>query len=563
MNISIEHVFDSKAYFDGADIHFCPNPISECEFMLGVENSTSNELVVERVQVAEFTVDENAPIYMEGYQALSQTAGTMGNPVDIGRINEVRDYRLYGEDHTGTYGSNFFMTKVNGRWFLIGATSSFRTGLVINLVGNKCKIFWELGSIIVPPLKDYYADHICFISDDKRSELMEHYAYLINTHHRHAPIMPKSGWCSWYCYYDKVTGQDILENLDVMSNKFEGLEYVQIDDGYQMHMGDWLTDSDKLGIKLQELCEKIKASGKKPAIWVAPFIASEKSEVFTNHPDWFIKGSFGNPLKAESITYGGWRETPWYLLDMTIPEVRSRITKIFKAFHSMGIDYFKLDACYWGAIKGLKYHTPSVSHVVHYRLGIDAIRQGVGYDSYIMACNAPLWPSLGLVNAFRITDDVERSEERIKQQVNEFRYRNWMANRLWGNDVDCLVGKALPNQREIEPKYYHMLFAMAVASGGPILIGDKLSDVSGGTFSVEAINKLAKGLQRRKPAYFIDENLTCARSSASGIEVVFSLGNSVNLSERDSKLALLADRYVTKKDSLEPNDAEIFIDFNY
>ena len=108
-----------------------------------------------------------------------------------------------------------------------------------------------------------------------------------------------------------------------------------------------------------------------------------------------------------------------------------------------------------------------------------------------------------------------------------------------------------------------MLFAMAVASGGPILIGDKLSDVSGGTFSVEAINKLAKGLQRRKPAYFTDENLTCARSSASGIEVVFSLGNSVNLSERDSKLALLADRYVTKEDSLEPNDAEIFIDFNY
>lgn len=73
MNISIEHVFDSKDYFDGADIHFSPKTISECEFMLGVENSTSNELIVERVQVAEFTVDENAPIYMEGYQALSQT----------------------------------------------------------------------------------------------------------------------------------------------------------------------------------------------------------------------------------------------------------------------------------------------------------------------------------------------------------------------------------------------------------------------------------------------------------------------------------------------------------
>ena len=51
---------------------------------------------------------------------------------------------------------------------------------------------------------------------------------------------PPSGWCSWYCFGPKVTAKQVLDNLDVIARDIPGLRYIQIDDGYQPAMGDWL-----------------------------------------------------------------------------------------------------------------------------------------------------------------------------------------------------------------------------------------------------------------------------------------------------------------------------------
>ncbi len=560
MNNFIDQVFSRKEFFDGADEFFSPRFHTEKEFKLGVRNGNDVDVTINELQICEFNIPLDAPIYMEGYQMLSQTAGTMGNPKDIGRLNEVRDYRLYHEDTTAHYGSNYFITKVKGKWYLIGATSCFRTSLIFKLEGDVCKVYWDLEGSVIAANSEYSNDYICFLSAKKRSDLMEEYAYLINTHHPHATIMPKTGWCSWYAYYADVTQEHIIENLDIMAKDFPQLEYLQIDDGYQLHMGDWLTDSDRFANGLKDLCDKIRAKGKKPAIWVAPFIADGKSEVFKTHPEWFIQGPDGKPLKAEDVTYGGWRETPWYLLDMSIPAVRERITSIFKTFHTQfGIDYFKLDACYWGAIKGLKYHNAGITAIIHYRLGLDCIRKGVGFNSYILGCNAPFWPSLGLVNGQRITDDVDRTPERITQQFNEFRHRNWMANRLWSNDIDCVVTKALPNQQEITPNYYRMLYAMALASGGPVLLGDRLSDV-GELLANKKYLTVLNNFNNKNPCYFVDDDLTFARSPISGLTAVFAPNAERSLADMRGEEGVFTGKVIDENDVLPKDDVEIFID---
>ncbi|NMR77693.1 glycoside hydrolase family 36 protein, partial [Vibrio alginolyticus] len=152
-------------------------------------------------------------------------------------------------------------------------------------------------------------------------------------------------WCSWYAYYADVTEQNVLENVDCMQDKLEDLEWVLLDDGYQAFMGDWLTPSDKFSGGVKELIQNIRAKGKKPAIWMAPFIAQPESEVFKQHPEWFVRHPDGQLLKAEDVTYGGWRCTPWYILDTSNPEVQDHLTHVVSVMRlEWGVELFKLDA---------------------------------------------------------------------------------------------------------------------------------------------------------------------------------------------------------------------------
>lgn len=100
-----------------------------------------------------------------------------------------------------------------------------------------------------------------------------------------------------------------------------------------------------------KLCLDIKNEGFEPAIWVAPFIAEEKSELFQHHPDWFVKDDDGKPLASNRVSFGGWRCAPWYMLDGTHPEARAYLTHVFKTMREQwGVKYFKLDANMWVAL---------------------------------------------------------------------------------------------------------------------------------------------------------------------------------------------------------------------
>ena len=69
----------------------------------------------------------------------------------------------------------------------------------------------------------------------------------------------------------------MLDNLEVIARDIPGLRYIQIDDGYQPAMGDWLETGNAFGGEVQAVLRQIRERGFEPAIWVAPFIAEEGS----------------------------------------------------------------------------------------------------------------------------------------------------------------------------------------------------------------------------------------------------------------------------------------------
>lgn len=444
-----------------------------------------NEAIPESYLVARtfLACEHHAKLLGDGFQMLAQTGGTFDQLIDIGRCPDNNEsYRIYPNDAAKRFYNYLVFEQADG-YHLFGFTSCHRFAGYFELsptsTGFDIDVYLD-GENSQPGNWDTnQLESFCALQGESLSGLYAEYSTLIKQRHglrsgvkQNAPI----GWCSWYAYYADVTEDNIKLNVDQMQETLDDLELVLLDDGYQAFMGDWLSPSDKFSGGVKELIQTIKDKGKKPAIWMAPFIAQPESEVFKQHPDWFVKHTDGSLLKAEDITYGGWRCTPWYILDTSHPEVQAHLTHVVKTMREdWGVELFKLDANYWGTLKGVR-HQLGVTGVQSYRMGMEAIAEGAG-DAWLLGCNAPMWPSLGLVDAMRVSDDVERQPHRFEQIAKETFYRSWQHRQLWQIDPDCVTLTSLANQATDRASYEFHRTAM-LACGGLLLSGDPLPDIT-------------------------------------------------------------------------------------
>ena len=154
--------------------------------------------------------------------------------------------------------------------------------------------------------------------------------------------------------------------------------------------------------------------------------------VFKQHPDWLVKDSSGQPLRSDKVTFAGWRLAPWYVLDGTNPAVQRHLTNVFKTMsQKWGCTYFKLDANFWGALPGGVYNDKNATRVSAYRSGMKAVLKGAG-NSFILGCNHPLWPSLGLINASRSSNDIDRNWGTFLSTGKENLMRAWQNGNYGG-----------------------------------------------------------------------------------------------------------------------------------
>lgn len=99
-----------------------------------------------------------------------------------------------------------------------------------------------------------------------------------------------NGWSTWSGYYSNVTEQDVLKQAKFIARELKpyGMEWVQIDDGFQCAFGDWEGRSDRFPHGMKWLANEIRALGLKPGLWIAPYAISASTDVAKNHPDWLL-----------------------------------------------------------------------------------------------------------------------------------------------------------------------------------------------------------------------------------------------------------------------------------
>jgi len=452
-----------------------------------LRNAGKQPVRIPEVVLADFVhgLPPDTALYGESLQMLSQTAGTLAQPVELG-YSELKHYRLPQPEGATALSGAVMLTRPGDVTTLAAFTSCHRFNGRFYLQGGKLRVVIDTENLELAPGETWNLEEFFLGSSRTSADLTSRLAHQIARNHPHQiPRTPPTGWCSWYCFGPRVTAEQVLANLDVIANQIPALKYVQVDDGYQPAMGDWLETGTAFGGDVQSVLKKIRERGFEPAIWVAPFIAEKNSHVFQQHPEWFMKDDAGAPLPSDRVTFGGWRHGPWYALDGTHPEVQQHFEQLFRTMRNdWGCTYFKLDANFWGAMHGARLRDPRATRIEAYRRGMQAIRRGAG-DAFILGCNHPIWASFGLIDGSRSSGDIKRSWATFAKEARQTLLRNWQNGTLWWNDPDAVLltapppgepGKSAATPPLTDDEFQFHATAI-YASGGMVLSGDDLTNI--------------------------------------------------------------------------------------
>ncbi len=338
-------------------------------------------------------------------------------------------------------------------------------------------------SVLLPPL-------VLAVASDAYEGLQAYARYSGKYMGARIPSKNRLGWCSWYDYFTAIDEGAIRENIDAARRlrPIIGFDYLQIDDGYETAIGDWLQPNAKFPQGMARLAADIRSAGFDAGIWVAPFIAKRDSRLFQEHPDWFLKNEDHRPRFA--LWNPMWGSSPCYALDTTREEVLDWIRKVVDTLvHQWRFTVLKLDFLYAAALPGQR-SDPAATRAEALRRGLEAIRAAAGEEAFLIGCGCPLGPAVGVVDAMRIGPDVAPFWSNLLSRVflrdlhgvatkhairntltRAFLHRNW-----WLNDPDCLMVRT--SRTQLTEEEFRTLATAILLTDGLLVLSDRLSQLT-------------------------------------------------------------------------------------
>jgi melibiase-like protein len=228
-----------------------------------------------------------------------------------------------------------------------------------------------------------------FVAQGNESSVFDEYFNAIGVTSPEAT--PLIGWTSSDHYKKNISEEIILKNADEFVKKEIPINIIQIDDGYQKYIGDWLSTKDSFPNGMAHIARQIKSRGFKAGIWVAPFICETKSDIFQHKKHWLIKDKKGKPIRTGyNPSLGGW----FYTLDFYQKEVQDYLLGVFKiVFEKWGYDLVKLDYLYATCIQT----PPNKTRGQMMHDAIQFLRTTIG-NNLILASGVPIGSAFGKVD---------------------------------------------------------------------------------------------------------------------------------------------------------------------
>lgn len=292
------------------------------------------------------------------------------------------------------------------------------------------------------------------------------------------------GWCSWEAYHSDVT----LENVAETSKALEplrpwGIELMQLDDGYQqtqvpMRKGgevgeSWLTTNEKFPGGHKAIVDAMQSGGFTPGIWInATLTNKENSESI----DCCIKNKNGELIKGDWIQY---------IMDCTPEMLKVHVEKCYRQLREQGYKYFKIDSIrhllYDGLEEAVRQGLMTTAEArKRHKAYMQAARDGIGEDIYLLSCWGVLSSSIGICDAMRVATDANPSWGAFSMQIRETARWYFAQRILFTVDPDHVCVRAqLP--------WVRMMLSLVSLSGGVMMISDPPQ-----TYDLERIELMKK-----------------------------------------------------------------------
>lgn len=357
--------------------------------------------------------------------------GELGD-VHLNLSNDAQSYDIQSHYMTA------LLSKCTGQSLLFGSLDPENEFTIHSFKCSKAqdefeglKILTSLEYTAVEPNQEYQLGRL-LISFDKVYSAIDTYATTARKKTFNSDSVPKTGWCSWYFFYEHITEQDIVNQLKVIKEYALPLESILIDMGWEERLGTWYANH-KFKHGMRWIADQIKSYDMKPGLWLSPFWVEQRSLVHLHHPDWLLKDTQGVPVIFHCHVDG-------YVIDTSIPEACQWITNTFKrvteewGFQLVKVDFLRAVALYENAV-----FTHPMTRANALRLGMEAIRRGIGEDTTLIACGGQYGPTLGIADINRTSNDIRPTWSSVRDTFKKNMLRYWMNDNWWMNDPDCLI----------------------------------------------------------------------------------------------------------------------------
>ncbi len=304
--------------------------------------------------------------------------------------------------------------------------------------------------------------------------------------HRDGGRPVPNGWNSWSG--SSFTGglgtnidQTIVrENLAIMARELApyGIDYLQIDDGYQDANGDWNADPTRFPDGIDTLATEIEGAGLTPGIWVKALIVDVDSELARAHPEWLQDPA--NAALGGAVSPGDDQRA----LDVSHPEVRAWLRALATRYRDeWHMGWIKLDFAYQ-AFLFPPAANPELSSVEAYHGALAEFGDALGDDVFYLGIGLT-GMNFGVVDGMRLTlDDGPRWEDSspfgfgaagtIKGALRTAARRYYFHDRVWLSHADLLFFRTAPGSPTLTLEEATTWASFIGLSGSIVKIGEDL-----------------------------------------------------------------------------------------
>lgn len=478
----------------------------------------------------DYSYGDNTVVFANGYQSWTDSREFSKNDVmpPLTKLCTTFDFishsSCYGDYKFTTYtkekgvfhGFSYGYIRNENEFEVIGSLNE-RSGYTIfyyDMKSNIVLVQKDLEGLALQAGSEYEIMNIIYLKGGY-DDVFDTYFKALNIE----PCGKKSitGYTSWYNYGPLINEEIINRDFDALAKLDNKLDIFQIDDGYQTAIGDWLSvDPIKFPNGLKCIADKAHSVGMRAGLWLAPFCAVRKSNIFADHADWLIKNSKGNEAMI-GANWGGFAA-----LDIYNEEVRAYLKECFDTIlKDWGFDMVKLDFLYACSIT--PYNGKTRGEIMCDAM--DLLRELVG-DKQILGCGVPLFPAFGKVDFCRIGCDVayywapynyfnrlHRENVGVEGTLNSSIFRRHLDGRAFINDPDVILLRR--GNIHLEPEQQKLMALINKVAGNILFVSDNIGEYDANQSQV--FNKFVS----KTPARIIDAKYI----SANIVNIKYEIGD--------------------------------------